>query len=348
MNADLKLPYHKLYGLSFEDELSNEIFNSTLSTRMFGDKKDFVDHVSTWKSDGWRCYELEDALKRSGCSQLILYGAGADGRVNMKVLRMCSMPVLYVCDGNPDLKGTDFFGAEVIGPDDLRTYLTEKTLIVISSIRFQEAIRDRLHEIGIPDRQIYFPQYGNISAGNTDQYFDLFEPEEDEVFVDGGAYTGETSRSFVRWAKKGYKKIFAFEPIIPYTEAVKAQKLENIEWHQSALWSREENLRINLCDSSSNVYSGNGPVQGVPLDSIVGNERVTYIKYDLEGSERQALEGAKQTILRDKPKLAVCIYHNPEDIVEIPRFIHQLVPEYRMWIRHYHTILIETVLYCSL
>lgn len=82
----------------------------------------------------------------------------------------------------------------------------------------------------------------------------------------------------------------------------------------------------------------------VAMDSII-KEKVTYIKLDIEGAELEALKGAQEIIKRDKPKLAICIYHKKEDMVEIPYFIKQLVPEYRLFIRHYSNNECETVLY---
>lgn len=66
---------------------------------------------------------------------------------------------------------------------------------------------------------------------------------------------------------------------------------------------------------------------------------------DIEGSELPALEGAKQTILRNKPKLAISIYHSDEDMLRIVEYIHELVPEYKLYIRAHTMGIAETVLY---
>jgi hypothetical protein len=74
----------------------------------------------------------------------------------------------------------------------------------------------------------------------------------------------------------------------------------------------------------------------------------TFIKMDIEGSEMDALYGAKETIIRNKPKLAICIYHKPEHLYQIPLLIHEWVPEYKLYIRHHSHYDSETVLYARL
>lgn len=80
------------------------------------------------------------------------------------------------------------------------------------------------------------------------------------------------------------------------------------------------------------------------MDDVV-DEKVTFIKMDIEGAEYEALLGAKETIQKNKPKLAISIYHKPEDIISIPKLIKSMVPNYRLYIRHYSNADNETVLY---
>ena len=89
---------------------------------------------------------------------------------------------------------------------------------------------------------------------------------------------------------------------------------------------------------------GADEIKVVTIDGIV-KEKVTFIKMDIEGSELKALHGAEQKIKKYKPKLAICIYHKVEDIIDIPSYIHSLVPEYKFYIRHYSFGQAETVLY---
>lgn len=82
----------------------------------------------------------------------------------------------------------------------------------------------------------------------------------------------------------------------------------------------------------------------VSLDEDI-HERVTFIKMDVEGVEMEALKGCQNHIKKDRPILAISLYHNVEDIYEIPLFINGIVEEYRFDIRHYTPYHGETVLY---
>ncbi len=103
--------------------------------------------------------------------------------------------------------------------------------------------------------------------------------------------------------------------------------------------------------STSSRFSeiGEESVNVTSIDAIkqgeLKEEVVTFIKMDIEGAELEALKGAKQTITRDKPDLAICIYHKDEDIVEIPKYILELNPRYELFLRHYDVTAYETILY---
>lgn len=83
----------------------------------------------------------------------------------------------------------------------------------------------------------------------------------------------------------------------------------------------------------------------VALDSYLAGERATFVKADVEGMEMALLQGARETIIRHRPKLAICVYHYPSDIPEITNYIRALVPDYQFALRHHSPQLMETVLY---
>jgi hypothetical protein len=81
------------------------------------------------------------------------------------------------------------------------------------------------------------------------------------------------------------------------------------------------------------------------IDNITAGEPVTYIKFDVEGAELEALKGAEQTVKKYRPAMGISIYHRERDLIDIPVYIKQLVPEYRLYFRVHKKLAIDTVLY---
>ena len=82
------------------------------------------------------------------------------------------------------------------------------------------------------------------------------------------------------------------------------------------------------------------------LDDVISEgESVTFIKMDIEGSEYKALEGARKIITKNKPVLAICIYHRLEHFLEIPLLIKSMNPEYNLIMRHHIDTTCDAVLY---
>lgn len=118
---------------------------------------------------------------------------------------------------------------------------------------------------------------------------------------------------------------------------------------KKGLWSCYQEL--NFSDDKSNAScpsikeNGNIIIQTASLDKELWEEHVTFIKMDIEGAELEALKGAENIIRRDRPKLAICVYHKGEDIVSIPEYLLTVNPSYRFYLRQYGYMPLETVLY---
>jgi FkbM family methyltransferase len=183
------------------------------------------------------------------------------------------------------------------------------------------------------------------------QYFEpgIIHLSDKEVFIDGGAYTGDTAKEFVKQTSGHFKKVYSFEP-----EETKHSDFwssnagtRNIELIPYGLWSSNTVLCFDADNNGGSRVNLQGAtkIQVKALDELLGDEQVTFIKLDVEGAELEALKGAAKCIRRHKPKLAICIYHKALDIVEIPLYLHQLLPEYNIYLRHYSVGLSETVCY---
>lgn len=187
------------------------------------------------------------------------------------------------------------------------------------------------------------------------QYFqrDIISPVKDEVFLDGGAFIGDTLDEFVKKFSVGnYKRVYAWEPDIYNLRTLrkKAKKYKNVTVVPYGMWSEKTELHFEQTGTAGSTLS-EGSGESVKVDSIdnqCSDEKVTFIKMDIEGAEQGALKGAINIIKRDRPRLTICIYHSPEDLYEIPLWVKSVVPEYKLYIRHHTKCWTDTVLYASL
>ena len=198
------------------------------------------------------------------------------------------------------------------------------------------------------------------------QYFpkdiDLFSHLSDIRFVDGGAYIGDTlAESIVEFNKAGKKinYIASFEPdknnIDKLSREIKKQKKENPEVdffiYPCGLWSSNEILQFSDNSNSNSsivnkIDKNLTTIMTVPLDKTIIGATPNYIKMDIEGSEKEAILGAKSLISEYSPVLAICLYHKPQDIWELPLLINDINSNYNMYLRIYGSMGLELVLYC--
>ena len=184
------------------------------------------------------------------------------------------------------------------------------------------------------------------------QYFDLqqLKPVDNEVFLDVGSYDGSTSVLFSEWNASKNAKIYAFEP----DKDNIAKCNDNLQkckcWTKlikARCWSKTTQLKFKSDGSCASKMDENGNivVDVVDLDNVVKDERVTFIKMDIEGAEQEALMGAEKLISTYHPRMAISVYHRNDDIYEIPKMILEMDNSYTFYLRHYTFCDADTVLY---
>ena len=191
--------------------------------------------------------------------------------------------------------------------------------------------------------------------GEENQYFinDFFKYGKEEVLIDCGAYTGDTVESFLKLPDMEYKKIISFEPDAENYKILskKFEANSKIEIINAGVFDRDGKISFSETGDSISCIQENGKssINIRSIDSVCSKDAATLIKMDIEGAELPALKGAKETILRCKPKLAICIYHSDQDMLSIAEYIHSIVPEYKLYVRQHHRdYFMETVLYAQL
>ncbi len=172
-----------------------------------------------------------------------------------------------------------------------------------------------------------------------DETYSLLGAHEFTVTADLGAYNGDTVRELSRYAPD-LSEVFAFEPdrrsFRKLSEYSEAQSDLTIHTIHAAAWS--ENTTLSFADTGNRnagafALGKQIEVEAKSLDSVLDGKCVDYIKYDVEGAEKEAILGSKETILAHHPRLLVSIYHRSEDLFALPLLIHEQFPDYRLYLR---------------
>lgn len=191
----------------------------------------------------------------------------------------------------------------------------------------------------------------SVERGNIYFEHSIVNLREDEVFIDCGGFTGDTTEAFIMHTHNQYKKILLFEPDkkIMQTAQNNLKDYKNIVFINKGIGKQEGKL---FFDEKGSIGGGMMSSEGTTeimvtsIDETVMEYHPTYIKMDIEGSESDALSGAVKTISSYRPKLAVCVYHHPQDMFELTEFIQKLGLNYKFYLRHYSRMYDDTVLYC--
>lgn len=191
------------------------------------------------------------------------------------------------------------------------------------------------------------------------QWFDpdILPRNVNDVFVDGGAYDGDTVAGYVAARGMGYRAIHAFEldPELVAAGRRNTAALANVTIHNIGLSDRPGEVlyrrtggtdgsigalsQIAVADKGSRVAIGR-------IDDIV-REPITFLKLDVEGEEARVLAGALSQIRENRPTLAVAVYHKAQDLWDIPRRILAMEPSYSLRLNHYTDCAYETVIYAQ-
>lgn len=180
-------------------------------------------------------------------------------------------------------------------------------------------------------------------------YFDIFTFGAEEIMIDCGAFTGDTAMIFAQ-KNPNYKKIYAFEPDNnTFKLLVENTKNLNIIPINKGVSSKSCTLSFDTQDNGCSAFNqcGKIKIEVEKIDNLLNQEQqpITFIKMDIEGSELEALKGASKTIKKYKPKLAICVYHRANDLIEIPRYIRSLHKDYKIFIRNHQMVPEDTILY---
>ncbi len=184
---------------------------------------------------------------------------------------------------------------------------------------------------------------------------DLYAPEglfsfgDDESYIDAGTFDGDSIRVFIGRVHGRFSQIYGFEPDPVTFEKLKANFADEPRVHpvHAGVYSRKGTLRFRDDASRGAIFADDGEIEMpvTTIDDVLQGQPATYIKMNIEGAEIDALKGARQTITKWLPRLAISAYHRPSDLWQIPEVVADLSHAYDLYLRQHDGGVIETVLY---
>lgn len=267
-----------------------------------------------------------------------------------------------------------FSGDETVTPEWINKYETELQMVygrladAVSRETFAAVLNYKLS-----GKLLYLE---SCTTKRNDDLKEIFSFGDSETYVDAGAYNGDTIQEFLELTDHQYKKILALEPdpknFKKLEENIRQKAIENTVCIPAGVWStcgimelkgnggrqstfwkegtltldnipEKESLKTKCIISNMSQKSSVRKkikvqqIDVVSVDAVLGNDHADYMKFDVEGVEKEALEGAEQHLIPDRdgklPKLLIAAYHHDEDIFSLPLLLWKLQPRYRVYLR---------------
>jgi len=169
--------------------------------------------------------------------------------------------------------------------------------------------------------------------------------------LDGGACIGEALKTFLGLGLK-IDHYYGWEPDLDNFKKLESYLQQECPGVAATLFpcglgSKTASLSFTggLGAASALAQGGGDKTVALSADQVLRNQRVTLVKLDVEGAETDALLGMRSLIERERPGLAVCVYHQPDDIFRIPALIKSWNLSYRLHLRAHCWNTFDTVLY---
>lgn len=296
--------------------------------QMYGENSTFV--ITIWRAGGvHRFDEMQKELYERSCKRVVSF-AFLFWKYSEQFLPYYSLGIPHILQAQKE----DIIKAyELLADDDSR-------LEYISQIRFRFNL-DFANLASPVSHAHYFPD-------------DLFDLLDDEVFVDCGAFDGDSIQNFYKVQSNFQGKIFAIEPDPANITKMKDFLLNANSSFQKAVsilsivvGTHKGKIRFSANGTASSMIDPNGSIEidCFPIDELLGQNKATFIKMDIEGAELDALQSAKNSIQKDSPVLAISVYHKPDDLWKIPLFIQSLSNQYKFYLRPHNEEGWDLVLY---
>lgn len=334
--------------------------------------------------------------------KIVIFGAGNTSKLYEKCYKAERLPIAGFIDNDTNKIGKCFLGGDVTPANQVKEIYGAETLVLIATPVdctyrvLAKQMRDlSMHFCGVDEyvfsqhvpelmecfdsfadetsRELYAEliawrirhQKTEIHCPYEEAYFSksaFLEPSGKEVFVDMGAFVGDTIERYLIMHQGVLGRIYAFEPDLHNLAAMRC-RVERLrkEWglQEDSIQllpygvGRESQTMViehavNGLGSKlagTNALGTGQVIKVVALDDYFREQSVSFLKADIESFEYDMLCGAEKVIRRDVPKMAICIYHNATDMFRTMLWLKRLDLGYCFSLGHHSVTQAETVLY---
>ena len=321
-----------------EDAISKEIFANRLLYSQTGDYQ-YIRNIVLGTPVGKQLCDLLEG-------PLYIYGAGRRGKSLLETFP--DKDWRGFIDKN---KCGEYIGYPVLKYDEFE-YKPGRKIVLSNKYEYEPILQDLIEDKQIDKSNILIlEEYSKLAS--KDIYFERRCLGNFQIyggsFLDIGCYDGTDTINAMRAFPDEKFPILAIEPDSSNFEVCRnnLSNYGNVSVYRKGVSARTEVGRFSDSGKPGARFTEDGTelVELDTIDNIVGDNKVNYIKMDIEGYEEQALQGAASTIMRWKPALAICVYHKKSDIWRLPLKILELNEDYRFFMGHYTLSWGDSVVY---
>lgn len=319
------------------DEKSKDIYSNCLLYSVLKDTY-YIKNLILSTTEGKRLYKV--LIEAQG--PVIIFGAGLRGKRLANIFEDISWAGFV--DNN--CKDKEYRGIPIVKLSVAQEKWKD-ALYVISPLFNCDDIKAQLLEAGIKQENILIIEKYNEELGKK-MYInsEYIQYEKLQTFVDCGGYNGNDTEKFLDKKKNG--RVYLFEPDVGMFKYCQKRFLgnQNVIMYSIGVGSERKNVGFERNGGGLSAISIKGKelITIDALDNLI-SEDVDFVKMDIEGSEADALNGARNIIRRCRPKLAISIYHQEEDIWRLPLKLLEYDESYQFEFQHYSIGQVDTVMY---
>lgn len=176
------------------DEESMDIYRAKIEYSITKDLPTYINHIRKYLKNGSN-FELKKYAEQLKTKKIVIRGAGEIGRLNcLAVSFLKQYEIVCFADKNSNTIGS-IDNIPVISVEEaVEKY--KNAIFIVASHAFKNEMIDELKELGVAEKNILIPKYQYLMTMFGNQYFDVYKSEEEEIFVDAGAFDGSTTLAF--------------------------------------------------------------------------------------------------------------------------------------------------------